>query len=214
VGPHGIPNGGDASTPDPEKAPRIPSVPSVASATASTSVFSADGNADGIVRQGGLPSTIASARNPHADAPADDMDVADGISRAFSDVETQMLAALRKRGRVPVWELARELGLSDADAVAATERLLATGLAQRVGNDRPAPLSVRSKIAATPFPQVPVSDARVLKGDGAPGRPRCPRCGGEFVPAARHPEWLQCAACGVYARADDQAFRLAEGGAR
>jgi DNA-binding Lrp family transcriptional regulator len=69
------------------------------------------------------------------------------MSWASSDGVPRLLTALRQRGRAPVWELGWEAGLSDAEALAAAQRLLEAGVIRRVGDDLRAPLSVWSELA-------------------------------------------------------------------
>jgi hypothetical protein len=61
--------------------------------------------------------------------------------------DERLLAALRQRGRAPMWKLAWEAGLSDAEALAAAQRLLEAGMIRRVGDNLRAPLSVWSELA-------------------------------------------------------------------
>jgi hypothetical protein len=61
--------------------------------------------------------------------------------------DARLLAALRQRGRAPLWELAWECGLGDVEAIAAAQRLLDAGMIHRVGDDRRAPLSAWSELA-------------------------------------------------------------------
>lgn len=134
--------------PNPEDGPQIPSIPSVPSVSASAWATPADDNADGKRVSPSIPSAIPSARNPHADGHTDDTNATDGISGAFSDAAHRLLAALAGRGRAPVWELAWEAGIRDDEALALAERLVADGLARRMGDDQRAPLSLWSELRA------------------------------------------------------------------
>jgi hypothetical protein len=130
--------------------------PSPSSPSAHHADVDADFSGDGRVAVGddgdGRGVRLASNRHrdfSHRDAKSDGGDGGDGQMPAHSNGhDGRLLAVVRRCGRVYLWRAAREVGLSDVEAVAAAQRLLEAGMIRRVGDDRRAPLSAWAEIAA------------------------------------------------------------------